>query len=101
MDVITKSFPIYCLGGWGLSELLPDASETAVAARLANLEAATAAFERCRADLVPGMDPQRFLEILQEYKEVNDLISVISGYSSLRFHADTASQEALSLKNRV
>jgi oligoendopeptidase F len=101
MDVITKSFPTYSLGGWDLSELLPDAGEPAVAARLAGLEAATSAFEQRRADLVPGMDPQRFLEILQQYKEVNDLISVISGYSSLRFHADTSSQEALSLKNRV
>ena len=101
MDVITKSFPTYDLGGWDLSELLPDATEEAVASRLAELEAATSAFERRRADLVPGMDPRRFLEVLQQFKEVNDLISVISGYSSLRFHADTSSQEALSLKNRV
>jgi oligoendopeptidase F len=101
MDVITKTFPTYTLGGWDLSELLPDPNEEAVAARLAEIETATTAFEQRRAELAPDMDPARFLEILQEYKHLHDLQLVISGYASLRFYADTTSQEALTFRNRV
>jgi oligoendopeptidase F len=101
MDVITKTFPTYTLGTWDLSELLPNTSEEVVSARLAELEAATAAFERQRAELAPGMDPQRFLDILQQYKALNDRLLVISGYASLQFYADTTSQEALTFRNRM
>ena len=58
MDVITKTFPTYSLSGWDLSELLPEPSEEVFAARLADLEAAVAAFEARRADLDPRMDPR-------------------------------------------
>jgi len=101
MDVITKTFPAYTLGSWDLSELLPDPSEDAVAARLAEIETATAAFEQRRAELVSDMDPLRFLEILQQYKQLHDLQLVLNGYASLRFYANTTSQEALTLRNRV
>jgi len=101
MDVITKTFPAYTLGSWDLSELLPDPNEEAVAARLAEIETATAAFEQRRADLTPGMDPLGFLDILQQYKHLHDLQLVINGYAALRFYADTTSQEALTFRNRV
>jgi oligoendopeptidase F len=101
MDVITKTFPTYTLSGWDLSELLPDASEEQLAARLANLDAAVDAFERRRADLDPRMDPRVFLSILRQYEELHDLLQVINGYASLWFYSNTGSQEALTFRNRV
>jgi oligoendopeptidase F len=47
------------------------------------------------------MDPLGFLEVLQQYKQLHDLQLVINGYAALRFYADTTSQEALTLRNRV
>jgi oligoendopeptidase F len=99
-DVITRSFPTYTLSPWDLSELLPEASEEAFAARLAGLESAVAAFERRRADLDPRMEPQLFLAILQQYKQLNELLQVLNGYTSLWFYSDTSSQEALTFRNR-
>ena len=101
MDVITKTLPTYTLSGWDLSELLPDASEEQLSARLAGLDAAVAAFERRRADLDPRLDPRVFLSILRQYEELHDLLQVINGYASLWFYSNTGSQEALTFRNRV
>jgi oligoendopeptidase F len=101
MDVITRSFPTYALGGWDLSELLPGPSEDVFSSQLADIEAAVAAFERRRGDLDPGMEPRVFLDILRRYEDLQNRIQVISGYASLWFYADTSSQEALTFRNRV
>src|SRR5829696_5555510 len=101
MDVITKTFPAYTLTTWNLSELLLEPSEQVFTARLAELDAAVAAFERCRGELTPGMDPGAFLDILREYEALYCRMQVISGYASLWFYSDTGSQEALTFRNRV
>ena len=101
MDVITKSFPTYSLGTWDLSELLPESSEKEFAVRLAELDAAIAAFERCRGELDAGMDAGAFLDILREYEALNHRMQTISGYAALWFYSDTGSQEALTFRNRV
>ena len=101
MDVITKSFPTYTLGGWDLKELLPEPSKGVFAARLAEIDTAVAAFEQRRADLDPQMDPGTFHDILRQYKQLNELLQVINGYAGLWFYSDTGSQEALTFRNRV
>ena len=101
MDVITKTSSTYTLGGWDLSELLSEPSEQAFATRLADLDAAVAAFERRRGDLHPDMNPAAFLEILREYEALNNRIQVLAGYAALWFYSDTSSQEALTFRNRV
>ncbi|MFL6199935.1 MAG: M3 family oligoendopeptidase [Thermoanaerobaculia bacterium] len=99
-------FATYELKGWDLSELLPQPAEEASSARLGEeelgeIEQAVSAFEARRADLHPGMDPATFLEILRQYEAMNERMSLISGYASLWFYADTSSQEALAFRNRV
>jgi oligoendopeptidase F len=101
MDVITRSFPTYSLGTWDLSELLPESSEKEFNARLAELDAAVAVFERCRGELDAGMDAGAFLDILREYEALNHRMQTISGYAALWFYSDTGSQEALTFRNRV
>lgn len=101
MDVMTRSFPTYRLDGWDLSELLPEPGEEVFAVRLTDLDAALAAFEQRRGDLHPGMDPRDFLDILCQYEDLTNRLQVISGYAALWFYADTASQEALTFRNRV
>jgi oligoendopeptidase F len=101
MDVMTKTFPSYTLSGWDLSELMPDASEEVFTARLADLDATVSEFERRRADLDPGMDPRKFLDILRQYEDLINRIQVVMGYVSLWFYSDTGSQEALTFRNRA
>src|SRR5215210_4649753 len=94
-------FATYNLGGWDLSELLPEATEEALAARLAEIETAVSAFEARRAELRPDMEPGTFLEILRQYEALTEQTGILSGYTSLWFYADTSSQEALAFRNRV
>ncbi|MEA2603239.1 MAG: oligoendopeptidase [Acidobacteriota bacterium] len=101
MTVITRSIPTYSLSGWDLSELLPEPSEAVFAARLADLDAAVAAFERRRESLDPNMDSQELFAILRQYEDLINRIQVIAGYASLWFYSDTGSQEALTFRNRV
>src|SRR5262245_290203 len=99
MTVITKSIPTYSLSGWDLSELLPEPGEASV--RLADLDAAVAAFEAKRESLDPGMAPQDLFALLRQYEDIINRIQVIAGYASLWFYSDTGSQEALTFRNRV
>src|SRR4051812_20352129 len=101
MTVITGSIPTHSLSGWDLSELLPEPSEAVFAARLADLDAAVAAFESRRESLHPQMDPQELFALLRHYEDLTNPIHVISGYASLWFYSDTSSQEALTFRNRV
>jgi oligoendopeptidase F len=94
-------FATYELKGWDLSELLPQPSEEVISARLGEIEEEVSAFEARRADLHPDMDPAAFLEILRQYEALAERMSVVGGYASLWFYADTSSQEALAFRNRV
>ena len=101
MTVMTETTTTYQLGRWDLSDLLPDASEAAIAQRLAHMEAAVTAFESRREALRPSMPREEFLAVLREYRELIEEMNVLSGYASLWFYSDTSSQEALTLRNRV
>jgi oligoendopeptidase F len=99
--VMPPRFATYELKGWDLSELLPQPTEEVISARLGEQEAAVSAFEARRADLRADMEPAVFLEILRQYEALAERMSMVGGYASLWFYADTSSQEALAFRNRV
>jgi oligoendopeptidase F len=101
MTVITEPKTTYELGQWDLSELIPQPDEATIAQRFADLEEAVRAFESRREALDPGMDPRQLLDILRQYEALAERVNELSGYSSLWFYADTASERALTLRNRV
>ncbi len=101
MTVLAETARTYETGPWDLSELLPEAGEASFSARLAEIEAAAAEFESRRGDLEPGIDSGKLIEILRQYEALIERLTVISGYASLRFYADTLCQEALAFRNRV
>jgi oligoendopeptidase F len=101
MTVITKQSTEYQLSGWDLSELLPEPTEGVVTSRLADIEAAVAAFESRRADLHPGIAPGELLAVLRQYENLIERIQTLSSYAALWFYSDTSSQEALTFRNRV
>lgn len=101
MTLMTDTDVQYRLSAWDLSELMPEATDAAVAERLAALERAVGVFEAHRPSLRPDMDRAAFRALLTEYEALLELMSVLGGYASLRFSEDTGSREALALKNRV
>jgi oligoendopeptidase F len=101
MTVMTAPQTSYRLQRWDLSELLPNPSEAEVGSRLAELEASVTAFETRRADLVPEIGRERFMEILLQYEDVTVKMNVLSGYASLWFYSDTGNQDALTFRSRV
>ena len=100
-DAPTRQLAEYRATTWNLSELLPDTREETLAERFAALESAVAAFEGRRAELDPGIEPRRLLEILQEYEAIIEAAWLLSGHASMAFSADTQSRSALALRTRV
>ncbi len=91
----------YELSGWDLSELLPEPSEEVISQRLDELEESVARFEAVRRELDPGVDAERFLEIVQQYEDLHELLDRLTGYAALWFSQDTQSRAAQSFRNRM
>jgi oligoendopeptidase F len=98
MTTITKE---YALSGWDLSELLSEPVGEALDAKLAALEAQVQAFEARRGELDADMDPEAFLDIVEEYEALVEEIYIPYAHASLAFSEDTQSGEALNMLNRV
>ena len=101
MTVQSPRAALYEAGPWQLGELLPDADEATIAARLTALEEQVAAFEGLRESLVPEMAPAELAEVVDRYAALVESVYVLSGYAALRFSADTRSEESLSLRSRL
>ena len=86
---------------WTLGELLPDATEEAVAPRLREAEAAVAAFEAQRPNLSGDMEPAVLLGIVGEYEALIEKLYVLGAYGSLWFAEDTQDADALAYKSRI
>lgn len=86
---------------WDLSALLPDATEETLAARLAALDAAVAAFEGRRDALRPDMAPGALVDLVRAYEAIMAQAYRLYGYASLWFSTDTQSTAALTFMNRV
>jgi oligoendopeptidase F len=91
----------YELSGWDLTELLPEAEEETIKRTLAEIDTAVDAFVARRADLSPEMDPEEFLDLVQQYETLTELLYKPVAYGSLWFSSDTQSTQALTYQNRM
>lgn len=101
MEPDTKTTPAYALGPWDLAELLPSADEAVVAARLAALAREVEELAEYRPRLAADMPGELVVEVLRKSERVLESMSVLGGYSSLWFSADTQSPQALAFRNRM
>jgi oligoendopeptidase F len=101
MTVLTEHSTTYQLSGWDLSDLLPEATETVIQQRFAEIETSVASFETRRASLRPGMDRGEFLATFKHYERLIELMNALSGYASLWFYSDTRNQAAIAFRTRV
>jgi oligoendopeptidase F len=86
---------------WTLKELLPDAKEPTVAARLAEAEGAVSGFEAWRPRLAPDMDPALLLEVVADYEALSEQLYVLGAYGSLWFSENTQDAAALAFRSRM
>src|SRR5262245_61877048 len=91
----------YELSGWDLSELLPEPTESIIAARLDTLERDVAAFEAARDQLQPEMDPALLIDLMRRYETMVEQVQVLGAYGGLWFAAETQSAAALTYRNRM
>ncbi len=97
----TKTTPAYDLSGWSLVDLLPDAEEKTISAKLAALDASVAAVEALRPTLNGDISAGDLLAAMGQIEAITEQIYVLGGYASLWFSADTQSADALSFQNRI
>ncbi len=91
----------YKLDKWDLSELAKDPKSPAFQKQIRDLEALAKKFEKIKLKLEPKMSSKKFMSILHEVEEISEKMSIIGGYASLSYSADTQSDEATSLMTRM
>lgn len=93
--------PTFKQGKWNINELVDDPNLPAFKKRLYNIESKVKEFEKTRKVLTPNISEKKFLSSLHALEEISEKFSVISGYASLRYSADTQSDEATSLLTKM
>lgn len=91
---------VYDVGRWDLSDL-GEADAGGMDARLGSIDRRVGAFERLRRSLDPKMPQGRFDSILRRMERIGEESSLAASAASLRYAADTQSEEATSLATRV
>jgi oligoendopeptidase F len=86
---------------WSLDDLLPEPIDKSIAAALAELDEAVAAFETQRERLTDALTADEFLTILRQYESLSHRGQRLVAYGYLRFAGDTQSQIALSIRDRL
>jgi oligoendopeptidase F len=86
---------------WSLDDLFPASNSKEMQAAFEKLQAYISAFEDRRQQLTTGITSVAFLDIIQQYEELNALAYRVSGFSSLNFAADTQDQAAQTFVARV
>ena len=91
----------YKLDKWDLSKLVKDPKSPAFQRQIKDVEALAKRFEKIKTNLDPKMSSKKFTNILHEVEEISEKMSIIGGYASLSYSADTQSDEATSLMTRM
>ncbi len=91
----------YKLGKWDLSKLVKDPKNPAFDKKIKLIQNSSKQFEKIKSKLNPKISTKEFKNILSELEEISEKMSMIGGYASLSYSADTQSDEATSLLMRM
>lgn len=89
------------VGRWDLSELVKNSSTQALNRKIKNLEKESKQFEKHKPVLNQKIPPKKFLQILGNLEKIYEKTSIIGGYASLAYAADTQSDESTALMTKV
>lgn len=96
-----QNYDDYKQSGWSLFDLFPAQESAEMQKALEQLENQVKDFESLRTKLSVQIDVEEFLDIVQQYEKLNDLVQRIYGFASLRFSADTQDQSAQSFMAQI
>jgi len=91
----------YKLDKWDLSELAKGPKSPSFQRQISEVEALAKKFENVKSKINPKMSSKRFMDIVHEVEEISEKMSMIGGYASLSYSADTQSDETTSLMTRM
>lgn len=90
----------YELGGWNLSELV-SSQNGVIDKKIKRVEAKAKQFEKLKSKLDPKIQSKRFQKVLQDLEKISEEMSILGGYASLGYAADTQSDKATSLMTKM
>jgi oligoendopeptidase F len=89
------------LGSWKLTDLIEDPKKSQFQEFLQHIEAIVKQLELKRKDLNPKISAIDFENLLHLIEDISEKVNVASGYASLRYAADTSSNESASLVTKM
>ena len=87
----------YRLGEWDLSEIAKNPKSPEFQKKIVEVKKLSEKFERIKSKLDPKMTSKNFNKILNNLEDISEKMSMIGGYASLSYSANTQSDEATSL----
>ncbi len=87
----------YQLGEWDLSEIVKNHKSPDFQKKIKEIHIISNKFEKIKSKLDPKISSKKFMKILQDLEGISEKMSLIGGYASLSYSANTQSDEATSL----
>ena len=87
----------YQLGKWDLSEITKNPKSLEFQKQIKEIQILSQKFEKIKNTLNPKMSSKNFKKILHDLENISERMSLIGGYASLSYSANTQSDEATSL----
>ena len=91
----------YIQSKWQLDDLYPEDYKAAFQADIDTLQQKIETFTKYRGELNSNIAPERFVQILDEFAELNELGQKLGGFAHLRAAADTQDTAILSLMGQT
>jgi oligoendopeptidase F len=91
----------YKLGEWDLSEISKNPKSPEFQKKIKEIHTISKKFEKIKSKLDPKMSSKQFMKLLQDLEGISEKMSLIGGYASLSYSANTQSDEATSLLTMV
>ncbi len=91
----------YFTGKWDLTGLVSNPKSPGFTKQIQQVENKSKQFVKIKSKLNPKISAKKFLEILRQLEDIYEKMSIIGGYASLKYAADTQSDEATSLVTKM
>lgn len=91
----------YKLGKWDLTKLGTNPRSKDFQKKIQYVEKRSKEFEKNKAKLEPKISSKKFLSLIHELEELYENISILDGYASLDYAANTQSDEATTLLTKM
>ena len=87
----------YQLGEWDLSEIAKNSKSPEFQNKIREAQNLSEKFEKIKSNLDPKMPAKNFMKILYNLEKISEKMSMVGGYASLSYSANTQSDEATTL----